>query len=456
MTLRVLAALIAFAVLPASAQASTVELQGDGTLRFTGGARENNDVHVYGDGASGVRLYDYLETVRLVGSGCKNDEEVIVCPSGVTRVELELRDGDDAYTAWHGLPAFVNGGAGDDEYVHDAQIGGVSSRTDFRGGPGEDAADYAEAASGVTASKDDLANDGRAGDADNIHSDVEKLIGSPHADTLTGNANHGTRFAGGDGDDVMTAVGGRSVFEAGGDDDGADVIRGGKGLDELDYTERSEPVEVTVDGGTHDDGELGEGDDVAAVEWIDGGSADDTIEQAGSGSSEAYGGAGHDTLIGGAKDDYLDGEIGEDTVIGGPGPDTIHAADATHDEVDCGDDEGDWVWRDKHERSVRGCVTAGTLDLHATRSSMRITWTHAGGWRNRRRLTISPVQHGWNLGQIRIDPKRKRLTAVDLRLRPGGTVTRAGTRVTARFRYSLGAGFSGGHLNYRADALETE
>jgi hypothetical protein len=456
MTLRVLAALIAFAVLPASAQAATVELQGDGTLRFTGGPRENNDVHVAADGPAGARLYDNLGTVRVVGGGCEDQSELIVCPAGVSRIEVELRDGDDAYRGRQALPTVVDGGTGDDEFAHDEDIGAGRSRTEFHGGPGEDTASYLHAASGVTVSKDDVANDGRPGDADNVHSDVEQLIGSVHDDTLIGNASHGTRFDGSAGDDVLTGVGGRNVFDAGDVPDGADVIRGGKGLDELDYTGRRDPVTVTVDGGTHDDGALGEGDEVIGVEWIDGGRDDDTIKQAGSGSLEAYGGAGDDTLIGGVKDDYLDGEIGDDTVIGGPGPDTIHAADASRDEVDCGDDEGDWVWRDKHERSVRGCVTAGTLDLHATHGSMRLTWTHAGGWRTLRRLTISPVQHGWSLGEVRIDPKRKRLTAIGLQLRPGGTVTRAGNRVTARLRYSLGPGFSGGHLSYRADALETE
>jgi hypothetical protein len=453
MTPRLLLATLAFAAaLPAAAHASTVELRADGTLLYTGAPTAPSDVYVTADGPSGVLLRDAYDPPRLVGGGCSESDDGLRCPS-VARVELRLGDNDDDYHGGHGLPTLVDGGPGDDSYT---LLPSPSSRVEFRGGPGEDGVSYFSAGASVAVSKDDVANDGRAGDADDIHADVENLEGSAFADTLVGNADHGTRFDGGAGDDVMDGLGGTNVFVTGEYPDGADVIRGGKGLDELDYTGRWDPVRVSVDRGSHDDGAEGEGDDVTGVEWVDGGRAGDIISAGPTASLEAYGGGGDDTLIGGPAADYLDGEIGADTVRGGAGADTIHAADAVADRVDCGGSHGDWVWRDRHERTLAGCRAAGTLDLHANKVSMRLTWTQAGGWRTLRRLTISTVKHGWSYGEIRIDPRRRRLTAAgNATLRRGGVVTRSGDRVTATFRYTM-SGVNQGRMYYRADALETE
>jgi hypothetical protein len=447
---------LALAALPAAAHASTVELRPDGTLLYTGAPGAPSDLRVTAEGPSGVRLHDPYDPPTLVGGGCVEVLDGITCSSGVARVELQLGDNKDSYYHAHGLPTVVDGGPGSDSYTFGAEFGATASRAEFRGGPGEDSASYYAAGASVTVSKDDVANDGRAGDADNIHADVEWLEGTPKDDTLIGNANHGTTFDGGYGDDVLDGVGGRNVFAAREHADGADVIRGGTGVDELDYTDRREPLDVSVDGGSHDDGAAGEGDDVTGVEIVDGGAAGDVIGAGGHASLEAYGGGGNDILTGGPADDYLDGEIGADTVSGGPGADTIHAADAVRDRVDCGGGRGDWVWRDKHERTLSGCRAAGTLDLQANKVSMRLTWTQPGGWKHLRRLTISALKHGRTWGEIRLDPRRKRLTAAgEAVLRRGWSVTRSGDRVSATFRYTLGPA-SIDRIYYRVDALGTE
>jgi Ca2+-binding RTX toxin-like protein len=121
----------------------------------------------------------------------------------------------------------VIGGAGNDDFVMDAQDTGHT----VRGGPGTDIVDYEQLAVAPApgafnpVSLDDVANDGVNG-ADNIRSDVENIYGSNFADLLIGS----------DADNVLLG------------NDGNDKIMGGKGND-------------TLSGGAGQDSMLGEGGD---------------------------------------------------------------------------------------------------------------------------------------------------------------------------------------------------
>ncbi|MTD44459.1 hypothetical protein GKE82_09180 [Conexibacter sp. W3-3-2] len=101
--------------------------------------------------------------------------------------------------------------------------------------------------------------------------DNDKLFGGPGADRLIGTTG-ADQVLGEDGDDTL-------VDEAG-DDTAAtpagDVYTGGLGFDRLDLSARTRPVRVSQNG-IADDGRAGEGDNVTEVEWVLGGSADDTI-----------------------------------------------------------------------------------------------------------------------------------------------------------------------------------
>jgi Ca2+-binding RTX toxin-like protein len=100
--------------------------------------------------------------------------------------------------------------------------------------------------------------------------------------------------------------------------------------------------------GKANDGEAGEGDNVANdVEAV-------------------YGGQGNDTLTGGSRADTIDGEGGNDTITGGgsadflyggPGNDTINARDGKADTIDCGPGS-DRVIADKSD-SVTNCELKG-------------------------------------------------------------------------------------------------
>lgn len=133
----------------------------------------------------------------------------------------------------------LHGGAG-----NDVLDGGLGSDALF-GDTGVDTADYHLRTAAVTASLDNLANDGVAGEADNIRTDVENLTGGTGSDRLTG-SSAANRLVGGGGNDTLTGNG------------AADVLDGGIGNDTI-YSRDS--VRDSVIGGT--------GTDRAHVDTID-------------------------------------------------------------------------------------------------------------------------------------------------------------------------------------------
>ena len=135
----------------------------------------------------------------------------------------------------------IDGGPGNDTLigsVGDDYLEGGLGADDIRGGLGSDWADYSRDGNqtlGAKVTLDNVANDGRGSEHDNVHSDVENvngtlqgnnvLIGSDSDNVLEGHAGSDT-LRGGAGNDTL--YGG---FEAGAV--GADTLDGGTGLDTL-------------------------------------------------------------------------------------------------------------------------------------------------------------------------------------------------------------------------------
>src|SRR6266508_609314 len=135
---------------------------------------------------------------------------------------------------------------------------------------------------------------------------------------------------GGRGDDMLR-VEGRFRMDGG---PGGDSMESGI----VDYSTRVNPV--TVDGdGVADDGEAGEGDNVASsVFEALGGSAGDTF----SGGVNARGGRGNNTFTAGVGAHVFEGQAGDDVCLGsatrdfcegGPGDDVIRARDGIRDRI---------------------------------------------------------------------------------------------------------------------------
>jgi Ca2+-binding RTX toxin-like protein len=249
----------------------------------------------------------------------------------------------------------LNGGAGNDVSVAEPVVDGIDS---FAGGSGNDTARYAARAIAVAVSLDDVPDDGSGDETDNIHGDVENIVGGMARNTLRGSAadnilvgagdgdvmygNAGDddlrggggndALVGGSGDDVMSGDAGDDLEVADADPDGADVFNGGSGRDTASYAGRTTAVRVFLDRLSNDGGGAsGEGDNVGGlandVEIIFGGSAADTVN-----AQTSFAGA---RLEGRAGNDSITSTNGTaDTVDGGPGRDTC-LADAIDAVANC-------------------------------------------------------------------------------------------------------------------------
>ncbi|MGH2905629.1 MAG: S8 family serine peptidase [Solirubrobacterales bacterium] len=141
--------------------------------------------------------------------------------------------------------------------------------------------------------------------------------------TLASSVTEPARVFGGAGNDVITGGAADDVIDPG---LGADQISGGSGLrDVVSYLNRTNPVVVSLNS-VADDGELGEGDSVAAdIEDITGGKGNDTLT-GNSGSNHIFGMDGNDLLDGGTGTDWLLGG----GLIGDTSFDTVTYASRTN------------------------------------------------------------------------------------------------------------------------------
>jgi len=172
-------------------------------------------------------------------------------------------DGNDTINAGGGND-FILGGDGNDSLT-----GGIGDDT-INGGVGIDTISY----TGTTAVTVNLATGTATGVGNDIISNIENVIGSDGADTITGDNN-------------------------------ANFIDGGSGSD-------------TIDGGLGDDTILGGG----VGDRLLGGDGNDSID-GGIGNDIIFGGNGNDTILGGNNNDTIDGGVGIDILSGGSNNDSF-------------------------------------------------------------------------------------------------------------------------------------
>jgi RTX calcium-binding nonapeptide repeat (4 copies) len=155
--------------------------------------------------------------------------------------DLDILDGGDGRDTvdGRGEADVVTGGAG-----RDLLIGGAG-HDNIQGGADIDFASFEDHSLAVTASLDNVANDGSFGENDLIAADVEGIIGGAGDDTLNGNAGPND-IDGGDGGDVINPGG------------GPDFVDGGTGNDRINARD-----------GVQDRIQCGEGNDQAVVDAFD-------------------------------------------------------------------------------------------------------------------------------------------------------------------------------------------
>ena len=171
-----------------------------------------------------------------------------------------------------------------------------------------------------------------------------RLRGLPDANTRIDGGAGDDRLQGGAADDVLIGAGGDDWLEGGGGY--GDRLQGGAGADELygsegtevDYTDKTAPVDVDLDG-VAPDGEAGEGDVIGPfVTAIRGGAGPDRLV-GNDRSNYVFGGPGGDLIVLHGGPDGAYGEGGRDLISGGPGDEFVLAAHGEGSVVS--GDEGD-------------------------------------------------------------------------------------------------------------------
>ena len=247
-------------------------------------------------GEDGFRVSDTVGSIGR-GDGCVASDEDALCNGEISYVRVDAGDGSDRVALDVAVPTEITGGAGDDELVggtaadivtgdegddvlagrgdHDVLRGGEGkdhesggwgadmlfeaaalNGADFLdGGPGQDTVSYSERTAPLVVTLGGRADDGEAGELDDVTS-VERVLGGSGADLVVGTANREALWGRGGADELRGGVGRDTLFGGpggdvlkGGIDGRRDVLRGGGGNDwarveRVDRTYSVERVDV--------------------------------------------------------------------------------------------------------------------------------------------------------------------------------------------------------------------
>lgn len=227
----------AFVTVPAAhASQGTDSITRGDYVGYTADPGEANRVTIEPTPDGGLHLNDAGAIIRWLGApvpgvaSCGGAVHDVLClgTGGGFGFFADLGDGDDTYKNTATTPGEIDLGPGDD-----TAVGGQGTES-FDGGPGADdihggapsgdeafssmwpeQVTYEHATGPVSVTADDVANDGVAGEHDNIHGDIEGIVGGPFDDTITGFY----AAQGGDGNDVLTGgPGSNRLYGDAGDD----------------------------------------------------------------------------------------------------------------------------------------------------------------------------------------------------------------------------------------------
>ncbi len=228
-----------------------------------------------------VESDDVGSDIEVVIGGSAGD----VLVGGAGDETLVGNGGNDTFYGLEGNDLLI-GGAGDDRFVATrfsglgqpgggavGAIPGPDGADVFVGGEGVDTVDYGGRTGGVTVSLDGRANDGEAGEGDQVSADIENVFGGSGDDFITGS----------DADNQLVGGAGSDTLDGGAGDD---ELIGDPGL--LDVTSN----DVLIGGSGNDNLIAGEGRNL-----LFGGSGNDVFNARGYGTDLIFGGDGQDTAI---------------------------------------------------------------------------------------------------------------------------------------------------------------
>jgi Ca2+-binding RTX toxin-like protein len=310
-----------------AAPPSSVWIEGGG-LRVLSPAGQSNAIFL-SPAPGQVFVRDLIGNVAAQFPCVAVDAHTARCPAGgIAFFTVDTGDGNDRITNRTALLGRIVAGSGND--ITDDGPGNQSidlgSGNDFAlvgggrdavfGGLGFDTTSYANRVANVQVRLDNAANDGQAGEQDNISITVERTFGGAGNDVMVGN-NLSNWMYGLGGLDLIATFGANDFIDGG---LGRDNMFGGAGVDQVSYAGRAANVQVRLDNFAND-GQGGENDNAHSdIENVTGGNGNDLL--IGSGANNVIRGlGGSDSLHGLGGNDLLFGDAGVDFAHGGLGAD---------------------------------------------------------------------------------------------------------------------------------------
>lgn len=223
-----------------------------GNLNVSAAAGKANNITISTNAFGQVVINDTADTVRA-GAGCiQINSRTVECAS-VNLVRVFAGDLADTVTnnslvsshqygdagadtlSGGGTDQFYGGvgndttagNGGNDIYNADLPVDGADA---FVGGPGVDTAAYNNRTAALAITLDGVANDGAAGEGDNVGADVENVLAGFGPDVVQGNGA-ANEIRAGQGADTISGLGGNDTLSAADGAGGNDSLNGGTGTD---------------------------------------------------------------------------------------------------------------------------------------------------------------------------------------------------------------------------------
>ena len=228
-------------------------------------------------------------------------------------------------------------GTGNDSVTTNTSATGNTSANYFWGNRGNDVLDGGAGNDNLNGGEGDDQLRGGAGDdwLDGWNGN-DLIEGGDGNDTLWGYYDNDI-LRGGSGDDWMVGEDQDDILDGG---PGADAMAGNAGNDTIDYSSRTENLNITLDG-VANDGAAGtlRFRDPFTGQWVGTLPENDNVQPdfevilCGSGNDRVTGSSANSRIVGGAGNDILDGGAGADVLEGGDGDDVFFARDSIADQI---------------------------------------------------------------------------------------------------------------------------
>ncbi|MDW8263133.1 MAG: hypothetical protein RMJ35_11460 [Phycisphaerales bacterium] len=194
-------------------------------------ARRPGGFSVFENSGQGIVQTDWnFADVTRVIINCGGASDKVIVGKVVINCEINGGTGNDTLSAGGGNDTLRGQGGNDNLFGGDGRDllnGGIGS-DNMLGGGGRDTVDYNQRTANLVIGLGTAADDGEAGEADNVRTDIETVIGGSGNDRISTNSGRPVAFFGGPGNDTLIGGSGDDFFDGG---PGTDELSGQGGAD---------------------------------------------------------------------------------------------------------------------------------------------------------------------------------------------------------------------------------